>query len=621
LVGAVLSVGIFYGCQKKEFDLQNNQGQQSQTGSLQIQNAVTIDEAKQAYDEYLKQKPKEIGKLNDRGNNDSESQVVWESAQSFTFSDTLGNLIAASTDVYIKGEYKRAFFVRIRDTVRLLQVYVHPTDEYMKRNKGDVKMSNFDGLVGYKDNHDVLIGGYKVKNGKIERILIPKSDKPSNLGRDDPAFPNLMDEVTVTDTRPTNLWNGYFALSPVSSISSFGSFGSSGSSSSSNGGGSTNGSSTGSNSGSDAYSEIVIPSYLFQSQDPQVFLSGMGIRPATITYLTVKNRRLGTQVGEAIEVLGSQNSMETIEAFTDLIKSNPAFRAANIASMYDVNAILAFDKYRKGGFSGVEFAMLWLDQPFFNKAEDFVNRSGGDNLSFEIVKIISEDAEFKALIVTWPTIPPFLWDIIGDIGLEIVEKVMKKLNPASEITQDVIDVIKAYRGSDWFDFARKMGELGFDIAKTSTSGTVQLAFKVLDGANEARTLIKKIKPLVEPLQQIYDKVDAATFGKIYSAMSKMTNKNVLDKFQFFNESGNKNLKYFGSMKDFFNKIKDEFGASTYSDNFGQGGLAFRAGNIYFNFYPDATFNNQPTLEILVGGIRNANGSHPSGASTIIKIRQ
>jgi hypothetical protein len=384
LVGAALSLGIFYGCQKNEFDLQTEQTRLSQTESNKT-NAVSMDEAKQAYADYLKRKPKDNGSLTVRGD---DSEVLWDSAKSFNFADTSGNLIAASTDVYIKGEYKKAFFVRIHDTVKLLQVYYRPTDEYIKLSKGVIQMRNFDGLIGYKNHNDVLLGGYKVKNGQVERILIPKTVSINNLGRDEPAFPNLIEgDITVTATRPTSLWNGYYTLSPVSSSSSSAgpSIGSSGSSTGGGSGSSTG--STGAAAGDSPYSEVVIPSYLYQSRNPQDVLSEMGLTPIEVTYLTVKNRRVGIQVGEAIDALGLEESKATIKVFTNLIRTNTPFKLANIASYYDVNVILSLDKYLKAGFTGAEFAKLWLDTGAnFSQVDEFFNQNGFTEENKLIVK-------------------------------------------------------------------------------------------------------------------------------------------------------------------------------------------------------------------------------------------
>jgi hypothetical protein len=76
LVGAALSLGIFYGCQKNEFDLQTEQTRLSQTESNKT-NAVSMDEAKQAYADYLKRKPKDNGSLTVRRD---DSEVLWNSA-------------------------------------------------------------------------------------------------------------------------------------------------------------------------------------------------------------------------------------------------------------------------------------------------------------------------------------------------------------------------------------------------------------------------------------------------------------------------------------------------------------------------------------------------------------
>jgi uncharacterized membrane protein YgcG len=367
-----MTLGVFWGCQKNEIDLQPKQVQTPQTESDKT-NAVSMDEAMQAYAEYLKRKPKDNGSLSVRS---SDSEVLWDSAKSFNFSDTSGNLIAAPTDVYIKGEYKKAFFVRIRDTVRLVQVYVHPTDEYMKRHKGVVQMTDFDGLVGYKDDHDVLVGGYRVADGQIVAILKPKSNKPNNVGKEEPPFPNLLDgEAVITATRIGPSWSGYFVLQPVSSMSS--GTGGGPSIGSGGGGGGGNGSSSsgssGGNSGNGAYGEIVIPPYLFKGQNPADFLRDMGFLPPEVNYLIVKDRRIAIQVGEAVEALGLEASKFTTRAFTNLVRTNTPFKLANIASGYDVNTVLSLDKYLKAGFTGVEFAALWLNPSLFAEIDGFLN--------------------------------------------------------------------------------------------------------------------------------------------------------------------------------------------------------------------------------------------------------
>jgi hypothetical protein len=252
-------------------------------------------------------------------------------------------------------------------------VYVLPSDEYMKSSKGNIEMRNFDGYIGYKDEYDFIFGGYKVKNGRIESILLPKLINRNNLGRDDPFYPNLMDEVTVTDVRPTSLWSNTYSFSPVSSSSSSSgpNLGSNGSSTGGGSGSSTG--STGAAAGDSPYSEVVIPSYLYQSRNPQDVLSEMGLTPIEVTYLTVKNRRVGIQVGEAIDALGLEESKATIKVFTNLIRTNTPFKLANIASYYDVNVILSLDKYLKAGFTAAEWVKLWLDSDLFAQVDGFLS--------------------------------------------------------------------------------------------------------------------------------------------------------------------------------------------------------------------------------------------------------
>ena len=177
------------------------------------------------------------------------------------------------------------------------------------------------------------------------------------------------------------------------------------------------------------------------------------------------------------------------------------------------------------------------------------------------------------------------WEL-HPLGLELLEKIAKKINPAAEITQDVIDVIKAYRGNDWFDLARKVGELAFDTVKTAGGGTLKLFLNGLEATAEATRLVKKIRPLIDPLQEIYSKVDAATFGKIYTAMSKMTNKNVLDKFGLFiYPNGTKHLQFGGSTKDLFNTIRNEFGLDISYEPPPLNGIYFESSGIRLTWYP------------------------------------
>jgi hypothetical protein len=627
---AGLTLGVFYGCQKKEFDLQNDQTQLSQTGSGQIRNAVSIDEAKQAYDEYLKQKPKVKSTLSARGSNDLESQVVWESAQNFGFSDTSGNLIAASADVYIKGEYKKAFFVRIHDTVKLLQVYVHPTDEYMKRSKGVIKMSNFDGLVGYKNDHDVLIGGYKIINGKIEYILTPKTNNPNNVGGEEPTA-IVLDGFTVTATRPTTLWNGYFDLNPVTSGSSSSgpSIGSNGSSTGGGGGSSTG--STGAAAGDSPYSEVVIPSYLFQSRNPQDVLSEMGLSTIEITFVTVKNVRIGIQIGEAIDALGLEDSKATIRAFTNLVRTNTPFKIANVASNYNIDVILALDRYLKAGFNGLEFAQLWLNPSLFAQVDGFLQKHSFQNDEYaDLAKKHSisylNDADYRQTVDQYNQLAssggggsPFS-SIMTEIAKVVLKKILKKAIPEWEIADELIDASAHFATGEYLDLLGDCVTIGKDLAKASAKVVnpwVLTAIAAIEGA----PIVKKGLDLYDRFDAIYNQLSSQVFNGVFKAFSTFkfsNNKDWFDSIENVLENRvEKNLQFNGSLQSFFNHLKNQFpGASTGTY---RNSPYIQVGNVFIRFYTESATSSTPTISFTVNDVKPIQDG--GTGIIIIKFRQ
>lgn len=276
-------------------------------------------------------------------------------------------------------------------------------------------------------------------------------------------------------------------------------------------------------------------------------------------------------------------------------------------------------KQKLGDLDGSDIEMYVRYPNILTQANSFFNKHGVSEKTREFMRAYNDsfktDEEFKAM-VTAP-IPAFVWDIAFDISLEVVEKIVKKFVPAAELSEDVINLIKALKGDDWMDLLYKAGELAWDTAKT-----LNPQLKMFDTAKEAFSLYNKFKKIQEPLEAIYNKVDAATFKKIYAAMSKMTNRNIFDKFQFLDESGYKNLKFFGSAKDLIYKLSSEFGISV-SDltptviNPLNKTFGFQAGNIFFSYYKESDTSGTPTIHIAINGY-----GKPTGAGiTIIKIRQ
>jgi hypothetical protein len=165
------------------------------------------------------------------------------------------------------------------------------------------------------------------------------------------------------------------------------------------------------------------------------------------------------------------------------------------------------------------------------------------------------DPEFKAMVDEWPVFPSFLFDIMGDLGKELIIKAIKKLT-GYEVAEDIFNVFISGAQGNYLDMAYELHNVAVDVAKQ-----FNVAWKLYDFSSEIFQMFKKFRPLVAPLQEIATKVDAATFQKIYKAMSKITSSNVLDKFQFLGEGIDKNLKFFGSAKDLMNKLAAEFGVS------------------------------------------------------------
>jgi hypothetical protein len=266
-------------------------------------------------------------------------------------------------------------------------------------------------------------------------------------------------------------------------------------------------------------------------------------------------------------------------------------------------------------FGDTEFEQLYNDKKLFTQIEHFFRQHGRNQKTIDFCKsyidLYFTDSEFREMVST--PIPSFLWDIMFDIGLEIVEKVAKKYFPAAELTEDVKNSIQAIRSGSWVDVMYTLGELALDTAKTAAR-TANAELAIIDVALETGRLVNKIKKIKKPLQDIYDNIDAPTFKKIYAAMSKVTNRNVFDKFDiypypFANANTPKHLRFAGSTRDLFHTIRNEFGAGTTNEPFPGTGIYFEIGTIKFTWYPISGTNDKPTIEI------------KNGSTTIMKIRQ
>ncbi len=282
----------------------------------------------------------------------------------------------------------------------------------------------------------------------------------------------------------------------------------------------------------------------------------------------------------------------------------------------------SWSKYRDIGFDIDEFRSLKSNAVFFSQVNAFLNQKGFNRKTGAFVKAYIDsyenDPEFKEMVSA--PIPGFLADIAFDVAIEVVEKIVKKYIPAAELSEDVINAIRALRGDSWMDVLYAAGELAWDTAKTLNPELALL--KTFDAFKEANSLYKKFNKMKDSFHAIYNNVDAATFKKIYAAMSKLSNRNVFDKFQFLEEQGYKNFKYFGSARDLMNKMANEFGESV-SDltplkvNPLDKTFGFKTGNIYFSFYIESGTLKTPTVHIAKNGFGNPTGN----GDTIIKIRQ
>ena len=284
---------------------------------------------------------------------------------------------------------------------------------------------------------------------------------------------------------------------------------------------------------------------------------------------------------------------------------------------------LYIQKYAPAGFEMNEFVELVKDPVLFGQVDGFLKKNQFRPKDVQIAKAFKElydsDTEFKEMVTLWPTLPPFIWDIMGDVGAELGEKILKKLVPGAKFSDDAINILRTFRGGSWVDLGKAVGELAWDIGVT-----LNPELKLFDVGKEVFSIAKKFRPLIEPLTNIYEKVDAATFGKIYSAMSKITNKDVLSKFKFLDESGNKNLLFTGSVKDLFHKIRDESGLTyTSYGAFGTAsfGMYFTIGDIYFNFYTESDTRGTPTMSISLRGLPHNRVPGVSISVTFIKFRQ
>jgi hypothetical protein len=264
-------------------------------------------------------------------------------------------------------------------------------------------------------------------------------------------------------------------------------------------------------------------------------------------------------------------------------------------------------KQKLGDLDRSDLEMYVRNPNIITEAINFFNKYGVNEQTRAFERSYNElfktDEEFKAMVTT--TIPPFVWDIAFDIGLEVVEKLAKKMNPAFELTDDIKNIIQAVRASDWKSFLFELGKTALDVAKNSVG-----VLKVIDAGLETSLLVKKLYKIKEPLEEIYNKVDAATFQKLYAAMSKLTNRNVFDKFgTFVYPDGSKHLQFNGSTKDLFNTIRSEFGVSISYEAPPKNGIYFEVGDMRLTWYPVSNTNDKPTIEI------------KKGNTVIMKIRQ
>jgi hypothetical protein len=338
---------------------------------------------------------------------------------------------------------------------------------------------------------------------------------------------------------------------------------------------------------------------------------------ATESFLNARGGFTSANKAALLRLIPQATNVASLVKYLELLVSNNDFFNANVATNFPSSAVVALERYTNAGFSSAEFVQIFSDQTLFQQIDPFLNKYAVNGVfnskDIEIAKAFKEqydtDSEFKGMVTSWPTLPPFLTDIVVDLGFEVTEKIVKKLVPGAEISADIVNVLRTFRGGSWMDLAKTVGELAWDTAKT-----INPSLKVYDTAKEAFSLFKKFKPLIAPLTEIYNKVDAATFGRIYSAMSNITSRNVLNKFQLLDELGYKNLKFFGSAKDLLYSIANNYGSAVY--NIDAVTLGFHAGNIYFMFYPESTSTGTATLHISLNNFGPPKGS----GTTIIKIR-
>jgi hypothetical protein len=276
--------------------------------------------------------------------------------------------------------------------------------------------------------------------------------------------------------------------------------------------------------------------YMFQLQFSDIDFESLYFNQKLFTSSEVYFSAVGRSIVNATAI---KNNMPIVQSEPDLasfylrvLASNSTTFTSNLAAGFPANTVRIFGNYLNAEFKPQEVADMMANPILFTQVDAFISRNNQSPNSYKVAKafnsLYNEDEEFREMVTTWPTIPPFMWAIMEDVGLEILERLIKRLNPAAELSQDAINTIRAFRSGNWLDLAKTIGELGFDIAKQFNP-----ELKLVDVCKEALSITRKIKPLIEPLITIYDRVDAATFGKIYTAMSKITNKGVLDKFGLF----------------------------------------------------------------------------------------
>jgi hypothetical protein len=573
LVGAALSLGVFYGC-KKEESLRDSSLFTTSTDIESRKPTISIEDAK-AWFETTRKNTNSV--VQDKSNLFVPNATLnWQKAANnfsqngieFVTAPVGNNLIQVNGDVNLLvykdsvGNLAGCFLFYIADS------------EYDKATNGVYQPSTFTGRIVYTDINGYGLVSYKIENGKAVKQLKATAENSNSLGVRD-----CMSVVVPCGIALTGCWIATFCdCSPCTVL---------GGGRSANGGG--------------------FNPYSFPTSDgPTATCGSCGNDPNSVGG--------GSTWGGSQPTSAFTNVTQVINALKQ--DQFPAEEVDDLSFSTAKLLYASWSKYKSANFTSTEFRSIRANESLFGEVNQAAAEEYGMDATFRedallYQKLLNESSEFAEVSNTLNALSN------SGIGGDPLKNVLLDLitEGANEwlgnlLGLDDIEELKSLLNDKTKD---KLGKISFKVTRV-IARYIAKKFPLFSAANS----LWKIKEIYSKINRVYKRLSGLwqnryfvgieqKLQKLYDSLKK--NK-LLSKLDVDDNGGL--LTNSNKDQSVWNDLTSAFGKTPISD--GRNGLKFQVDDFIFNWYPVSDGYKRPTIEVIY--------KHPStgSESTIIKIR-